>query len=71
MSTHNICFCGEIRKKKIPDTHYYLDLSVSMVKQIVRQTSDHEVLGLNQNSSYDYMVCYCTEPYFIIIPSSY
>ena len=26
MSTHNICFCGEIRKKYLPDTNSYLDL---------------------------------------------
>ena len=25
MSTHNICFCKEIKKKYLPDTHSYLD----------------------------------------------
>ena len=29
MSTHNICFRGEIRKY-LPDTHSYLDLSPSL-----------------------------------------
>ena len=31
MSTHNICFCGEIRKY-LPDTYSYLDLGIPGLK---------------------------------------
>ena len=30
MSTHNICFCGEVKKKKFQDTPSYLELCECM-----------------------------------------
>ena len=30
MSTYNICFCGEIRKKYLLDTFFYLELCDSL-----------------------------------------
>ena len=31
MITHNICFCAEIRKKKIPDSLSYLELYLRLL----------------------------------------